>query len=99
LGVLMASIFPIVMFIMNAFSVAVLWFGAERIAAGHMQVGARTALLAYLIQVLVFVMMATFMLMLAPRAAVCAGRIQEVLRTEPSVGAPVQGVMATTGPS
>jgi ATP-binding cassette subfamily B multidrug efflux pump len=96
LGVLMASIFPVVMFTMNAFSVAVLWFGAQRIAAGHMQIGALTAFLSYLIQILMSVMMATFMLMLAPRAAVCAVRIQEVLRTEPSVRAPAQPVMATT---
>jgi ATP-binding cassette, subfamily B, multidrug efflux pump len=99
LGVLMASIYPIVMFLMNAFSVAVLWFGAERIAAGHMQVGALTAFLSYLIQILMSVMMASFMLMLAPRAAVCAGRIQEVLQTEPSVVPPVRGIMSTTGPS
>jgi ATP-binding cassette subfamily B protein len=99
LGVLLASIFPIVMFLMNASSVAVLWFGAERIAAGHMQVGALIAFLSYLIQILMSVMMATFILMLAPRAAVCAGRIQEVLRTEPSVVPPARGVMSTTGPS
>jgi ATP-binding cassette, subfamily B, multidrug efflux pump len=99
LGVLMASIFPVVMFIMNGFSVAVLWFGANRIGAGHMQIGALTAFLAYLIQILMSVMMATFLLMLAPRAAVCAGRIQEVLRTQPSVVPPARGILETTGPS
>jgi ATP-binding cassette subfamily B protein len=99
LGVLMASIFPVVMFLMNAFSVGVLWFGAHRIAEGHMQIGSLTAFLAYLIQILMSVMMATFMLMLAPRAAVCSERIQEVLGTKPSVVPPVQGVRATTGPS
>ena len=99
LGVLMASIFPVVSFTMNAFSVAVLWFGAHRIAAGHMHVGALTAFLTYLIQILTSVMMATFLLMQAPRAAVCAGRIQEVLRTELSIVMPVKGVVATTGPS
>ncbi len=98
LGVLMASIYPIVMLIMNGFSVAVLWFGAHRIAAGHMQVGSLTAFLAYLIQILTSVMMATFLLMLAPRAAVCAGRIQEVLGTEPSVVPPAVGVTATQEP-
>ena len=99
LGVLMASIFPVVMFLMNAFSVAVLWFGASRVAAGHMQIGALTAFLSYLIQILMSVMMATFLLMIAPRAAVCAGRIQEVLRTEPSVVPPAKGVTETSGPS
>jgi ATP-binding cassette subfamily B protein len=96
-GVLMATLFPVIMLIMNVFSVAVLWFGADRIAAGHMQVGALTAFLSYLIQILMSVMMATFLLVLAPRAAVCADRIQEVLRTEPSVVPPTRGVMATTG--
>jgi ATP-binding cassette subfamily B protein len=93
LGVLMATIFPLIMFLMNGFSVAVLWFGAERIASGHMQVGQLTAFLAYMIQILTSVMMGTFLLMLAPRAAVCAGRIQEVLRTDPSVVPPERPVM------
>ncbi|HJV13016.1 MAG TPA: ABC transporter ATP-binding protein [Propionibacteriaceae bacterium] len=84
-GRYMASIFPIVMFVLNASSVAVLWFGAQRIDAGDMQIGALTAFLTYLIQILMSVMMATFLLMIAPRAAVCAERIQEVLNTESSV--------------
>jgi ATP-binding cassette, subfamily B, multidrug efflux pump len=98
-GVLMATLFPLIMLIMNVFSVAVLWFGAHRIAAGHMQVGSLTAFLSYLIQILMSVMMATFLFVLAPRAAVCADRIQEVLRTEPSVVPPARGVLATTGPN
>jgi ATP-binding cassette subfamily B protein len=98
-GALMAAFFPIIMLTMNVFSVAVLWFGADRIAAGHMQVGALTAFLSYLIQILMSVMMATFLFVLAPRAAVCADRIQEVLQTQPSVVPPAKGVMATTGPN
>jgi ATP-binding cassette subfamily B multidrug efflux pump len=84
-GRYVASIFPIVMFILNVFSVAVLWFGARRIDAGDMQIGALTAFLTYLIQILMSVMMATFLLIIAPRAAVCAERIEEVLGTESSV--------------
>jgi ATP-binding cassette, subfamily B, multidrug efflux pump len=84
-GRYVASIFPIVMFILNVSSVAVLWFGARRIDAGDMQIGALTAFLAYLVQILMSVMMATFLLIIAPRAAVCAERIQEVLDTESSV--------------
>ncbi|HEX8509641.1 MAG TPA: ABC transporter ATP-binding protein [Propionibacteriaceae bacterium] len=91
-GRLMASIFPIVMLVMNVSSVAVLWFGARRIAAGQMEIGSLTAYLAYLVQILMSVMMATFLLMLAPRAAVCAERIQEVLRTESSVLLPATAV-------
>jgi len=88
----MASIFPIVMLIMNVSSVAVLWFGAQRIAAGHMQVGALTAFLSYMVQILMSVLMATFLLMLVPRAAVCAERIQQVLGTRSSVVPPRPGV-------
>jgi ATP-binding cassette subfamily B protein len=94
-GRLMASMFPIVMFIMNLSSVAVLWFGAQRIDAGKMQVGSLTAFLTYLIQILMSVMMATFLLVLAPRAAVCAERIQEVLGTDSTVVPPADPVMET----
>jgi len=87
-GRLMASIFPIVMFVLNLSSVAVLWFGAKRIDSGAMQIGSLTAFLTYLVQILMSVMMATFLLMLAPRAAVCAERIQEVLGTNSSVVLP-----------
>ena len=87
-GRLMATIFPIVMFILNVSSVAVLWFGAWRIDAGDMQIGALTAFLTYLIQILMSVMMATFLLMIAPRAAVSAERIQEVLDSNSSVVPP-----------
>jgi ATP-binding cassette subfamily B multidrug efflux pump len=87
-GRYVASIFPIVTFILNVSSVAVLWFGARRIDAGEMQIGALTAFLTYLIQILMSVMMATFLLIIAPRAAVCAERIEEVLSTESSVVPP-----------
>jgi len=81
----MAAIFPAVMLVMNLSSVAVMWFGGLRIDAGAMQIGSLTAFLSYLIQILMAVMMATFMLMLLPRASVSADRIGEVLATEPSV--------------
>jgi ATP-binding cassette, subfamily B, multidrug efflux pump len=84
-GRLMALIFPTVMLVLNLSSVAVLWFGADRVASGQMQVGALTAFLNYLAQILMSVLMGTFMLMMIPRAAVCAERIEEVLGTESSV--------------
>jgi ATP-binding cassette subfamily B protein len=87
-GRLMALMFPVVMGIVNASSVAVLWFGAHRIDSGGMKVGALTAFLSYLMQILMSVMMATFMFMMVPRAEVSAERIQEVLGTESSVTAP-----------
>ncbi|MGB3441761.1 MAG: ABC transporter ATP-binding protein [Actinophytocola sp.] len=87
-GRLQAMIFPTVMLILNVSSVAVLWFGAHRVDTGEMQVGALTAFLTYLMQILMSVMMATFISMMIPRAAVCAERIQEVLDTESSVRSP-----------
>jgi len=84
-GRLMAALFPIVMLILNVSSVAVLWFGARRVESGQMQIGSLTAFLTYLVQILMSVMMATFLLMIAPRAMVCAERISEVLDTESSV--------------
>ncbi len=91
-GRLMALMFPVVMLVVNVSSVAVLWFGGHRIASGGMQVGALTAFLSYLMQILMAVMMATFMFVMIPRAEVCAERIEEVLDTEPSLGAPVAPV-------
>ncbi len=81
----MATMFPAVMLILNVSSVAVLWFGGHRVDAGLMEIGSLTAFLAYLVQILMSVMMATFMLVMVPRAAVCADRIEEVLDTESSV--------------
>ena len=91
-GRLMVLIFPTVMLILNASSVAVLWFGAGRVSSGEMQIGALTAFLMYLMQILTAVMMATFMAIMIPRAAVCADRIGEVLDTESSVRPPAQPV-------
>ncbi len=91
-GRLMALMFPTVMLVMNVSSVAVLWFGAQRINAGEMQIGALTAFLAYLVQILGAIMMATFMLVLVPRAAVSAERISEVLETESTVVSPTDPV-------
>jgi len=87
-GRLTALIFPTVMLILNVSSVAVLWFGAARVDSGEMQVGALTAFLMYLIQILMSMMMATFISMMIPRAAVCAERIVEVLDTDSSVVPP-----------
>jgi ATP-binding cassette, subfamily B, multidrug efflux pump len=87
-GRLMALMFPIVLLVLNVSSVAVLWFGADRVGSGQMQVGSLTAFLSYLMQILMSVMMATFMLMMIPRAAVCAERIHEVLDTRSSVVPP-----------
>ncbi|MZE79684.1 ABC transporter ATP-binding protein [Streptomyces xinghaiensis] len=93
-GRLLAFMFPLVMTVVNVAGVAVLWFGAHRIDSGGMQIGALTAFLSYLMQILMSVMMATFMFMMVPRAEVCAERIQEVLTTEPGVVPPADPVRA-----
>ncbi len=87
-GRLMSMMFPTVMLVMNISSVAVMWFGGHRIQSGGMQIGALTAFLSYLMQILMAVMMATFMFMMVPRAEVSAERINEVLDTESSVVLP-----------
>jgi ATP-binding cassette subfamily B protein len=93
----MATMFPTVMLVINVSSVAVLWFGGHRVDDGSMPVGALTAFLSYLVQILMSVMMATFMLMMVPRASVCADRIAEVLDTTTSVTPPVSPVRSLTG--
>ncbi|MBB2986311.1 ABC transporter ATP-binding protein [Terracoccus luteus] len=87
-GRLLALVFPIVMFIFNISTVAVMWFGGHRVDSGAMQIGELTAFLSYLVQILMAVMMATFMATMIPRAAVSSGRIVEVLDTDSSVVAP-----------
>jgi ATP-binding cassette, subfamily B, multidrug efflux pump len=91
-GRLQALIFPIVMIILNASTIGVLWFGAFRVESGAMQVGSLTAFMAYLIQILIAVMMATFMAMMIPRASVSSERISEVLETESTVREPDRAV-------
>jgi ATP-binding cassette, subfamily B, multidrug efflux pump len=88
----MAAMFPVVMLVLNLASVAVLWFGGLRVDSGEMQIGSLTAYLAYLIQILMSVMMATFTLIMVPRASVSADRIGAVLDTESSVVPPAAGI-------
>ncbi len=91
-GRLMALMFPTVLTVVNISSIAVVWFGAHRVDSGAIQIGALTAFLAYLMQIVMAVMMATFMFMMVPRAEVCAERIEEVLATASSVVPPLQPV-------
>ncbi len=84
-GRLMSLMFPLVMLVVNVSSVAVVWFGGHRIDSGGMQIGALTAFLSYLMYIFMSIMMATFMVMMLPRAEVCAERIEEVLGTDSSV--------------
>lgn len=87
-GRLMGALFPVVFLVMNLSTTAVWWFGGHQVADGGLEIGALTAYMTYLMQILMSVMMATFMFMMIPRAAVSAERISEVLDTEPSVVPP-----------
>lgn len=97
-GRLMASMFPTVMLIINLAGIAVLWIGANRITNGDLQVGSLVAYLTYLVQILVAVVMTTFMTSMIPRAAVAADRILEVLDTEPSVRAAAHPITEVSEP-
>jgi ATP-binding cassette subfamily B multidrug efflux pump len=84
-ALVVAAMLPSIMIVVNLSSVAVVWFGGHRVHAGEMQIGALTAFVAYILQILLAIMMAMYVLMTAPRAAVCAERIGAVLDTVPSI--------------
>ncbi|MDM7856449.1 ABC transporter ATP-binding protein [Cellulomonas alba] len=89
-GRLMALMFPLVMFVLNATTVSVLWFGGHRIDAGDMQIGQLTAFITYIAYILMAVMMSTMMFVMFPRAVVSGDRIGEVLGTGTSVLPPIE---------
>ncbi|ROR93347.1 ATP-binding cassette subfamily B protein [Salana multivorans] len=91
-GKLMALMFPTVMLVMNASTVAILWFGGNLVNDGTMEVGALTAFLSYIMYILMAVMMSSMMTMLAPRAVVSADRITAVLDSQPTVVPPAKPV-------
>lgn len=97
-GRLMSAMFPTANLLINLASVAVIWVGADRIGDADLQVGSLVAYLSYLVQILMSVVLATFMLSMIPRAAVAAGRIQEVLDTETSVVLPAAPVTVQPAP-
>jgi ATP-binding cassette, subfamily B, multidrug efflux pump len=96
-GRLIALMFPSVLLVLNVSSIAVLWFGGHLVADGGMQIGALTAFLSYLLQILLSVMMATFVFMMVPRAEVSSERIMEVLDTEPDLPAPARPTTVLDG--
>lgn len=87
-ALLVAGMLPMIMIVVNLSSVGVVWFGGHRIESGDMHLGALTAFIAYILQILIAIMMAMYVLMTAPRAAVCAERIQAVLDTVPAIADP-----------
>ncbi|MCL2424154.1 MAG: ABC transporter ATP-binding protein/permease, partial [Micrococcales bacterium] len=97
-GRLMALMFPLVMLIMNLSSLAIMWFGGQRIASGGMQVGQLTAFITYVMYILMAVMFSSMLFVMVPRAMVSAGRITEVVDTEPTVLPPARPVAPTGEP-
>lgn len=94
----MSSMFPTVMFVLNVSSAAAVWIAGDRISGGEMKIGALIAFLTYLVQILMAVMMATFVAVMWPRAAVCADRVLEVLDTDSSIvtaSRPVESISGT----
>jgi ATP-binding cassette subfamily B protein len=89
---LFAVTIPVLTAILNLSTVGVMWFGAIRVSSGEMPIGNLTAFLQYLLQIMFAALMAVFMFVLVPRAAVSAGRIQEVLETEPAISDPARPV-------
>jgi len=87
-ALLVAGMMPMIMLVVNLSSVCVVWFGGHRIDAGEMRLGALTAFMAYILQILIAIMMAMYVFMTAPRAAACAERIREVLDTVPAIADP-----------
>jgi len=83
-----ALMLPVTTLVINVSSVAVIWFGAMRIDEGQMQVGSLIAFLSYFMQILMAVLLVTIILVLLPRAAVCAERITGVLSTVAAISSP-----------
>jgi ATP-binding cassette subfamily B multidrug efflux pump len=83
-----ALMLPVTTLVINVSSVAVIWYGGKRIDSGEMQVGSLIAFLSYFMQILMAVLLVTIILVLLPRAAVCAERITEVLSTVPAITSP-----------
>ena len=84
---------PVIFAIFNLSTVAVIWFGAIRVQDGGLSIGNLTAFLQYLSQILFAVLTAVFVFILVPRAAVSAGRINEVLETAPSIHDPDEPIV------
>jgi ATP-binding cassette subfamily B multidrug efflux pump len=83
-----ALMIPTLTAILSLSTVAIMWFGSVQVADHGMPIGDLTAFLTYVVQILMSVLMATIMLVMVPRAAASADRIQQVLETEPTITDP-----------
>ena len=84
-GQLFVLLFPLVMLVLDVTIVGVIWFGGHRVGDGDVEIGTLIAFMSYLMQILMGIVMASFMTIMIPRAAVCAERISEVLATPPTI--------------
>jgi ATP-binding cassette subfamily B protein len=91
-----ALMLPVTTLVINVSSVALIWFGGKRIDAGEMQVGSLIAFLSYFMQILMAVLLVTIIMVLLPRASVCAERITEVLSTVPAITSPERPLRPAT---
>ena len=89
---LFALIMPVLMLIMNVTIVATIWFGGSLVNDGTMPIGNLLAFQSYIMQILFSVMMAVMTMMMVPRAAASAERINAVLDTEPAIAEPAAPV-------
>lgn len=78
----MAILMPVVMFVINMSSVAVVWFGSHLVGDGAMQIGDMMAFMQYAIQVLFSILAVTMLFVMIPRAMVSVRRINEIFDTE-----------------
>ena len=97
-GQLFVLLFPLVMLMLDVTIVGVIWFGGHRVGDGDVEIGTLIAFMAYLMQILMGIVMASFMTIMIPRAAVCAERISEVLATPPTITAPAGATTAFPSP-
>ena len=91
-GSLFVVMFPLAMLVLNVTVVGVIWFGGIQVDAGHVQIGTLFAFMQYVGQILMGVLMATFMTIMIPRAAVSADRIGEVLDSSDALERPANPV-------
>ena len=84
-GQLFVLLFPLVMLVLDVTIAGVIWFGGHQVGDGDVEVGTLIAFMSYLMQILMGIVMASFMTIMIPRAAVCAERISEVLATAPTI--------------
>ena len=84
-GRLFIILFPLVTLVLDVTVVGVIWYGGHRVGSGDVEGGTLIAFMAYLMQILMGIVMASFMTMMIPRATVCAERISEVLAVDPSL--------------